>query len=114
MADLVVGAVTVAVAREGVEHSFREYGGDRVVMEDGSMRVSVKGRKNVWRFRTASPLSGANATSLVNAVIAAPPVTCSGDILGASFSCAGEVHQRQPVSILGTVMYYVSFTLYEV
>lgn len=114
MADLVVGGVTVAVARDGADNDRVEFGGDRARMEDGSLRTSVKGRKMEWHFRTASPLSGTDAGTLITAIEGAPPVTCSGDILGASGSYAGQVHKKTPVSVLGTVKYYVQFSLFEI
>ena len=114
MADLVVGGVTVSVARDGADNDQEEYGGDRARTESGALRTSVKGYKNVWHFRTAAALSGANADTLITAIRGAPPVTCSGDILGASYSCAGQVHKKQPISMLGTVMYHVHFSLFEI
>jgi hypothetical protein len=114
MAALVVGGVTVLVARDGADQDFEEYGGDRARMEDGSLRTSVKGQKNVWSLRTAAPLTGANADTLIAAIRGAPPVTCTGDILGASFSCAGQVHKKLPVSVRGTVKFHVHFTLFEI
>ena len=114
MANVTVGAVSASVMRDGgVQHEYEDVGGDRVRMEDNSLRVSVKDTKNVWHLVTTL-LSAADATSLATAVAAAPPITCSGDALGASFSCAGILHSKDRVAVLGTVKYRLRFSLVEI
>lgn len=114
MADVVVGGVSVSVLRSGgAGHEYQEFGGDRIRMDDGSMRVTAKGRKNHWSFMT-SRLNASDASTLETAIVGAPPVTCSGDLLGASFSCAGILHRRERVSFQGTIWYHVHFSLEEI
>lgn len=113
MANVVIGGTNATVQREGVEHEYEDYGGGIERMEDGSKRDTRKGRKNVWRFVTTL-LSAADASTLETAIAAAPPITCSGDALGASFSCIGVLVAKPRETILGTVMYRVRFELHEV
>lgn len=114
MPNVTVGAVSVSVPREGgVEHGYEEYGGDRVRMEDGSLRDSTKGRKNVWTIVT-SLLTAADAATLEVAIVTAPPIACSGDGLGASFSCAGQLLDKPRFTVRGVVKYRVHFRLIEV
>lgn len=114
MADVVVGSVNVSVLRSsGAGHDYEEFGGDRTRMDDGSQRVTVKGRKNVWSFVT-SRLNASDASTLETAIVAAPPITCSGDLLGGSFSCAGILLRKERVSFTGTIWYHVHFSLSEV
>lgn len=114
MANVVIGSASAAIARDGVTHSYEEYGGDRVRMEDGSLRVTCKGRKNVWELISTLLTSGAAAT-LEAAIVATAPLTCSGDALGASFSCAGELLAKDRVPVAGgTIKYRVRFRLREI
>jgi hypothetical protein len=115
MPNVVVGGVNATVLRDGgVDHEYEEYGGDRVRMDDGTLRVTVKGRKSIWHLVTAAFLSAGDAATLEAAIVGAPPVTCSGDALGASFSCAGVLHKKERQSIRGTVKYRIHFTLLEI
>lgn len=114
MADVVVGSVSLSVLRsEGAGHEYEDFGGDIVRMEDGSARDSRKGRKNMWSF-VSILLNASDATALETAVVTAPPITCSGDLLGASFSCIGILHSKEPISVMGTIWYHVHFSLKEV
>lgn len=115
MANVVIGGTNASVLRDGgVDHEYEEWGGDRVRMDDGTLRVTVKGRKNRWRFATAGLLDATAAATLEAAIVAAAPVTCSGDALGASFSCAGILHAKERVSQRGTVKYRIRFSLWEI
>lgn len=115
MANVVIGGTNATVLREGgVDHEYEEYGGARKRMEDGSLRVTVKGFKNVWHLVTATLLNATDAATLEAAIRTAPPITCSGDALGASFSCAGIVHSKERVVQRGTVKYRVHFSLLEI
>jgi hypothetical protein len=113
MPMLVVGGVTVPVAREGgVDHDVEEFGGDRTRAFDGTMRSTVRARKGQWSIVTTLMAGGAKDT-LVAALVATPPVTCSGDILGASTSCHIVLQKVAPESVRGALKYRVHFMLYE-
>lgn len=113
MANVVIGGTNATVLNDGgVDHEYEDYGGDIVQMDDGSHRDTRKGRKNVWKFVTTL-LSEANAATLETAITTAPPITCSGDALGASFSCIGVLRGKPRVNILGVVMCRVRFELWE-
>lgn len=114
MASVIVGGVSASIIQDGgVRHSYEEYGGDRVRMEDGSLRQTVKGRKNVWQLVTAL-MTAADASTLEAAIVTAPPITCSGDVLGATFNCAAELTEKERVPIAAAVLYRVHFTLREI
>lgn len=113
MANVVVGAVSASLLRDGVTQEYQEYGGDRVRMESGALVSTVKGRKNIWHLVTTL-LNATDAATLETAIVASPPITCSGDALGASFSCAGVLTAKERVVSLGTVWYRVHFDLMEV
>jgi hypothetical protein len=113
VANVVIGGTNATVQREGVDHQYEDYGGAIERMEDGSKRDTRKGRKNVWRFVTTL-LSEANAATLEAAIVAAPPITCSGDALGASFSCIGVLIAKPRETVMGVVQCRVRFELHEV
>lgn len=114
MAILVVGAVTVKVAGpEGAERRIDEYGGDRARMFDGGMRETVRGRKSSWQVSTKL-LTTAEKNSLETALTATPPITCSGDLLGASTSCFAKIDGIHPVAKAGgETRWRFSFTLFQ-
>lgn len=114
MADVTVAGTDATVFHDGHDHDYEDYGGDLARMEDGSLRDSRKGRKNVWRLVTGTLLSAANAATLETAITGAPPLTCSGDVLGGTFSCVGVLKKKQRITTLGTVMYRIHFELHEV
>lgn len=114
MADVVVGGVNVSVLRDaGTGHEVEEYGGSRKRMANGALRVTVKGRKQKWTF-VSTRLNATDRDTLVTALNTAPPITCSGDCLGASFSCAAIWHESERVSFMGTIWYHVHFSLVEI
>lgn len=114
MADVTVGGVNVSVLRsEGAGHEVEEGGGSRKRMQSGDMRVTVKWRKQSWSFVSVL-LNATDRDTLVTALNTAPPITCSGDCLGASFSCAAIWHRSERVSLSGTIWYHVHFSLVEI
>ncbi len=114
MSILVVAGVTVTVRQDGgVAHRYEEVGGDRVRMDDNSLAVTVKTLKNVWTIVT-SLYDSATAATLEAAVVGAPPLTCTGDLLGASFSCAGVLLEKERVPIGGSIYFRVHFELREI
>jgi hypothetical protein len=113
VANVTVAGTDAAVFYDGQDHEYEDYGGDLARMDDGSLRDSRKGRKNIWKL-VSTLLSAANAATLETAITTAPPLTCSGDVLGATFSCVGVLVKKQRVVTNGTVMYRVHFELREV
>ncbi len=113
MPSCVVGGVTIPIAHGGVAHHYEEYGGDEVRMEDGSLRSTRKGFKSAWELRTPL-ISAANLATYEAAVDAAAPITCSGDALGASFSCAATKVAADRVESLATVFYILHFRLRQI
>lgn len=113
MPALVVGGVTIKVAREGVQRD-RDDASDRSRAFDNTYRASVTGTaKRTWAFSTP-PLARATADTYEATLGVVSPQTCSGDILGASISCCSEITGNVPL-VIGTAQYSViSFALSEV
>jgi hypothetical protein len=88
MPFLVVGAVTLAVT-EIIEVQALEVG-DRYETFDGSERTSVSAYKRRWEGVTR-PLTPAEFATYRAALIAAPPLACSGDALGGATSCSATI-----------------------
>jgi hypothetical protein len=87
MAFLIVNGITVPVAVDGAQVEM-ELIGDRARAFDGTMRSTRRATKRRWKVKTA-PMASADA--LLTSLLAAPPIACSGDLLGASLSCDAEV-----------------------
>lgn len=115
MANLVVGGVTVAVARDGARETSQDLR-DKIRMQDQSMRVFIigAGQKRQWSITTPL-LSSTDAATLKAALVTTTlPVACSGDILGGSVNCIPTLTEYAPVGVAGVIKRRVSFTLDEV
>lgn len=110
MAILVVGGVTVTVAVGQREPP--TVIGDSGRALDGTMLSTVRARKKRWSV-TTSPMSQADAATLEAALVATPPVTCSGDLLGASTSCHIEVGAIDNLEGVSPYLVVISFSLDE-
>jgi hypothetical protein len=114
MANVTVAGASASIMHDGgVTHEYVSYGGDRVRMEDGSLRVTEKGRKNQWTLITTI-IDASAASTLETAIVGAAPLTCSGDALGGSFSCSGILLEKERVVVRGVVKYRVHFALWEI
>lgn len=113
MTMLTVGTFTnVPVANDGAKET-PELIRDRQRMQDGSMRVLDVAQKRNWSITTKT-MAESDASDLRDEVTTTSlPVTCSGDLLGGSVACVPELTGYQPVNVSGTLMYKVSFTLFE-
>lgn len=110
MSALVVGGVTIPVALDGATEE-AELIGDRDRMFDGSMREVSDGHKARAPFQTA-PLSSADYAAIRAALLATPPLTCSGDLAPAA-SCFVEMGQMTPGKVQGQIRRVLRFTLHE-
>lgn len=100
MPYLVVNGVTIPVQLDdGDEEDVIEVG-DRGEAFDGTALSSVRSVKSRWRFRTG-PVDAATAAAIKAAVLATPPIACSGDVLGAAVSCHGIYRGRRGQTIAG-------------
>lgn len=112
MSMLVVGAVTVPVSPQTLpKKEFVEYG-DFSQAIDGSDGGVLVGRKVKWTVSTA-PMTQATADTLVAAIQATPPVSCSGTLTG-SLSARGTVTSYDTVTVKGGFRVIVTFTLLQV
>lgn len=111
MAFLIVGGITVPVAASTTPSRSEDEIGDRARAFDGTMRQTVRATKYNYSVQT-KPIIKTDADALVTAVKATPPITCSGDLLGASGSYFGQVTDYHAVKA-SSVLYRVSFTLME-
>lgn len=85
MAFLVVAGQTVPVAMGTAEATVQEVG-DKGRAFDGTQLSTVRDRKDVYRIQT-TPMLRTAANTLETALEGTPPLTCSGDLLGASTNC---------------------------
>lgn len=111
MSFLVVGGITVPIAASSTPSRSDEEIGDRARSFDGTMRQTVIAVKHNHAGETV-PISKTDADALVTALQASPPITCSGDWLGASGSYFGQVTDYHAVKV-GSPYYIVAFTLME-
>jgi hypothetical protein len=114
MAFLVVGSVTVPVAVGGVTHTVEEIGGELSRAFDGTAHIDRRGVKSSYGIETKA-LSRADADTLRAVLVGAQPVTCSGDLLGASGSYVASFSGFRPVPVAGgATRYSVVFSLSQV
>jgi hypothetical protein len=110
MPALVVNGVTIPIAPGGASQE-AELIGDRDRMFDGSMREVSDGYKARAPFVTP-PLSPADYTTIRAALLATPPVTCSGD-LAPAVSCFVELGAADAGKVAGAIRRVLRFTLLE-
>jgi hypothetical protein len=82
VAYLTIASNDISVAAASPERD-REEIGRRERSFDGTMRSSVRARKNSWRVMTTW-YTRANADTLLAALEGSPPLAASGDLLGGS------------------------------
>lgn len=112
MAQLVVGGLPIPLAVKSPPKRDILQIGDFTRAFDGSDRGITIAEKNNWSFETP-PVSRAAAETYRAALHAAPPVACSGDVLGGSQNCRGKVTSYQEVAAYGAPMVVLGFTLYQ-
>lgn len=113
MPALTVGATDIAVAREEVPVEYQEFRGDRARMLDATMRETEPVRKRVWGPINTRLLTSAEESTQRAALIAAPPISCSGDIMGGTVSCHVQLHGSDRVRVIGAVRYRLRFSIFE-
>lgn len=101
------GTVSVTQAQRVEEHL-----GDFARSFGGQARSDSQGVVTGWRFRTGE-LSQANAASLRSTLLAAPPISCSGDVLGGTIDCHPRNVQTEYGNDGDTIIEFVSFELYK-
>lgn len=112
MPFLIVSTQTVPVAVGGASEEI-EIIGDRARAFDGTMRSTRRATKRKWKVKTA-PMASADAAALRNRLLAAPPLTCSGDFLGGTVGCDAEITGIEFVAAAGTERQAIEFILHEV
>lgn len=112
MPFLVVGAVTVPMAASANPTRTDEEIGDRARAFDGTMRQTIRAVKHNHSGET-EPMTKTDADALVAAIQATPPITCSGDWLGASGSYFGLVTGYRGVKTGSGFRIVVGLTLME-
>jgi hypothetical protein len=113
MPALTVGGVDISLSRADAPVEYEEIGGDRARMDDGTMRELEPTRKRVWGPLATVLLSSAQESTQRAALIAAPPITCAGDVLGGSVSCHVQLHGSDRVPTVAGVRYRLRFTIFE-
>ncbi|HEU0052063.1 MAG TPA: hypothetical protein VFQ39_02755 [Longimicrobium sp.] len=109
---LTVGGQTVPVAPDGANVEY-ELIGDRARAFDGTMRSARRGVKRRWQIKTA-PLTAAETATLETALQATPPVSCAGDLIGATVSCDPELRSIHLMPSGAGDRRSIEFTLHEV
>lgn len=112
MAFLIVGGITVPVASSSSPTRSDDEIGDRDRAFDGTMRQMIVTVKHNHEGET-KPITKTDADALVTALRASPPITCSGDWLGASGSYFATVREYRGVKVNGAFRVVVAFTLFE-
>lgn len=116
MPFLVVGGVTVECAADDPPGLEIVEIGDKARMFTGAGRSTRRATKSEFAVTTV-PMARADANTLVGILIGTQPVTCSGDLLGASGSYLTAVTKWEaiPVPSAATQHYVVvGFRLEEV
>ncbi len=113
MATLIVGGVTVPVAKADQPEESTPAGGEIVRMFDNSARTTVRSYKRTWTVTTKLMLDAAAATLRAAIVTTSLPVSCSGDITG-SVSCIPQLKTYTAVALSGVLYRRVQFALIEV
>jgi len=88
MAFLKVGSQTISVAR--VDRDVEEIG-ERARAHDGTMRSTVRARKNVWNITTV-PLAMATADTLETALTATASYTVRGTLVATTTAASVTCH----------------------
>lgn len=105
------GDVPVALEKGAAERDTTEVGGRRRAYS-GAMHSTIRARKRSWPVRTR-PMLLADADSLEAALEAAPPLACSGDLLGGATSCHYEARKASDMNYAGGRRRVLEFTLHE-
>lgn len=112
MPALVVGGVTVrgvvSAPRNVVEAIDRER-----AIDNSLLATQLGTSKSEWAFSVTNR-SAADYAALLAALAATPPITCSGDLLGGSFSCYPEVHGSETVLGTSPRLFNLNFSLLQV
>lgn len=112
MPALTVGSTDISLDRSELETDYEEYRGERARMFDGTMRETEPVRKRVWHCVTRLLTSSEESTQRT-ALVATPPVSCSGDIMGGSVSCHVQLLGSARVRVIGALRYRLRFTIFE-
>lgn len=112
MAFLVVSGITVPIAASSSPSRSDEEIGDRARAFDGTMRQTIRAVKHNHSGET-DPITKTDAAALVAALQGTPPLTCSGDWLGASGSYFGMVTDYRGVKTNSGFRVVVGLTLME-
>lgn len=113
MPALTVGSTDISVAREEVPVEYKELRGDRSYMLDGTLRETEPVRKRVWGPINTRLLTSSEESTQRGALVATPPVSCSGDILGGTVSCHVQLLGSDRVRVLGALRYRLRFYILE-
>lgn len=113
MATLIVNGVTVTVSVGTPPSRVTREVGDYTPAFDGSDRGVIVTRKRTWTV-TTTPMTQATANTLETALLAAPPIACSGDILGGSVNVRGTLVGYEYMYAAGGLRVVMTMTLTEV
>lgn len=113
MPALTVGATDIAVERAPVPVEYQEFRGDRARMLDATMRETEPVRKRVWGPMQTRLLTSSEESTQRAALIATPPINCSGDIIGGTVSCHVQLLGSDRVRVIGGLRYRLRFTILE-
>lgn len=112
MPALVVGAVTVSGAVSAPKTVLEAVDRDRAV--DNSLLATQLGTaKGQWAIQVTNR-PAAELSAIIAALLAVPPITCSGDLLGGTVSCHPEMHGTEVVLGANPRRWNLTFTLHQV
>lgn len=111
MPALVIGAVTVAGAVSAERTEVEAVERERAYAHN-MLATQIAASKASWRVQVIAR-TAADLATLRAALVATPPVACSGDVLGGSVNCFPEIHTSAPALDIRPLRHSISFTLHE-
>lgn len=112
MAFLTVAGVTVPVSVNQFTSKRIEVGTTERAF-DGTMRSSIRARKNEWSIVTAM-MPAADAESLISTLEGTPPLSAAGDLVGSTVSTVAHSITRSHMKMALGEYESVAFTLSEI
>lgn len=109
MSALVIGGITVPVARDGVSRKAVAVG-ERSRADDGTPVSDVSRTTDDLSVRTVA-LAPAAAAALRVALRGPMPIACSGDLLGAAVNCDIQLEEETPVRAVDGLRWTFAFTV---
>lgn len=108
-----VGSTVIPIAQSGGAAIDVDEVGGRERMLDASMVERVQARKQTIAL-VSKPVARATAETYKTALLATPPIACTGDLFNnVSTNCFVKYQGMTALATASSVLWHVRFTLYE-